>query len=466
MRMLFFTNVLYALSIIAASVIYSRAGIVPKGSALGASGQNLSISSFTLVVSSLGSPISWAEEEGWPEPPVYELQPEHIEALRLTKEQEEALRNYMPDFTPWTIADYPTVIKHYPYSRSQLPYIVRGDFDGNGRFDLIIAGRNKGGNKILAIMSRNSGYYVHPLYSWNMHGTSKEPYLYALFLLRKGITFALDGEGGEEDEPGAEEVMRQDGIQLAQMGANSASFTGRSEARTLFRYKEEITGIYPIAVSSTAASIFKPDYLGTLVLPPAMEKAVSDYDKNFKIWNLRDYPVYITEAYPYSVRSLPYAVKGDFNGDGVDDMVIAGHNNVGNSVITLLSNTTGYFVREGGDRCYLETSKLGKQIPYMPSEVLRIHEKGLEVPYYNQNKLTMTLDTEVYSIQTIASCSTEDGNSGTIYGDWHKIVDTPDFFGHVKDFYTTDYHFLRLIKPSVPQRAGNYKEQTNEKGIF
>ena len=197
-----------------------------------------------------------------------------------------------------------------------------------------------------------------------------------------------------------------------------------------------------------------------------MERAVSAYDKNFKIWGLRDYPAYITEAYPYSARSLPYAVKGDFNGDGVDDMVIAGHNNVGNSVITLLSNTTGYFVREGGDRCYLETSKLGKQIPYMPSEVLRIHEKGLEVPYYNQNKLTMTLDTEVYSIQTIASCSTEDGNSGTIYGDWHKIVDTPDFFGHVKDFYTTDYHFLRLIKPSVPQRAGNYKEQTNEKGIF
>lgn len=436
--------------IVIASTVCSWAESKAESSILAAPGKNVSnVNSTAAVPSGLGEPSSRAEEVGWPAPPVYELKPEYIEAMRLTKEQEKTLYAYMPGFNLWTMADYPAAIKYYSYTINSLPYIVKGDFDGNGKYDLVLAGHVNDENMLLAIMSDSTGYYVLPILTY-----TNSPDLDVLYILRKGTIFSLDNDSDDCKE----ETLSQDAIQLAQISSNAISFNGRSSAQALLRFKEELVSVHPLSNSYTMPSPFKSKYLKNLSLTPIMKKFVHAYDKHFKTWALNDYPAYITEAYHYSAKSLPYAVKGDFNGDGLEDMVIAGHNNDGNRIVTLLSNATGYLVGGGGDNCYLETRKLGKQIPYMPSYVLKLHGIGLKVAYENRSDLPVILNTESYSFQTFAGCSnnvaTKNGDSIIAYGDWHKVEETPGFSGFVKNFYRSDGLPLRLIRPPSSQGTG------------
>lgn len=442
-----------AVLILISSVVCSWAEPIGESSIPTGPSHSVSGSSLTTTVSSgLTGPISLAEDEGWPQPTVYQLNPEYVEAMHLTKEQERALSAYMPGFKQWTLTDYPAAIKYYSYAKNSLPYIVKGDFDGNGKADLVVACHVGDENILLAIMDASTGYSVLPILTY-----TKKPNLDVVYILEKGTIFSLDNDYDE----GKEEALSQDAIQLAQIGSNAVSFGGRSVAHTLLRYKEELEEVHPIIISSRTPSTYKSEYSKMLALPPAMEKFLYAYDKDFKIWTLQDYPAYFTTTYPNSAKSLPYVVKGDFNGDGIDDTVVAGHNKDGNRIVTLLSDATGYSVRGGGDDCYLETRKLGKQISYMPSYMLGIQDAGLKVNFEKRSDLTLTLCTDSYSFQAIASCSTisneaiKNGGIGVVYGDWHKVEEAPRFSGFVKSFYRSDGLPLRLIRPPSAQKAGN-----------
>lgn len=74
-----------------------------------------------------------------------------------------------------------------------------------------------------------------------------------------------------------------------------------------------------------------------LYLPPRMRSTLSDFDPNFSIWSLSDYHSLLRSWYPYSDRNLPFAVLGDFNGDGKQDAVLHGHNKSAGMVVCLLS---------------------------------------------------------------------------------------------------------------------------------
>jgi len=386
-----------------------------------------------------------------PEPPVYELKHEYQEALRLTREQETALQGYFPDFRMWAITGYPAGIKHYHFTNKQLPYIIKGDFDGNGKEDVAVAGQTKDRNMILVIMSDTTGYSILPLWSYEK---SDLQYVDILHLLRKGTKFSLDGE----ETPGDEEVMQNDGILYSQDFAGSKSPYGYdlADAHTIFRYHEGLAGVVPVEVGSVASAAFKPEYIDKLVLSPAMSKAVHAYDEDFKPWTVQDYPADIISEYHYSEKSLPYAVRGDFNGDKIDDMVITGYNNDGNRLLIVLSSATDYAVierRDSGSRyCYLQARKLGKKISHIPSDVIRLYAKGLKINN-TPGVPGRTLDTESFSVQTIKSCTTDvyvpdknDGHFNTIFGDWQIVKNSqPGFIGYDKGFEKKDYFNLRLL---------------------
>ena len=78
--------------------------------------------------------------------------------LNLTKEQRLAIRGYNADFQVRRQAEYlPSVVKQYPISNHQLPYAVIGDFNGDGKLDVVLQGYDKTSEILLAVLSSSRG---------------------------------------------------------------------------------------------------------------------------------------------------------------------------------------------------------------------------------------------------------------------------------------------------------------------
>lgn len=73
-------------------------------------------------------------------------------------------------------------------------------------------------------------------------------------------------------------------------------------------------------------------------LPPAMEDALDRYDPDFEPWSESDYARAGMQAYRFSARQTPWAVLGDFNGDGRMDAAVAGRTDRETVTLLLLSS--------------------------------------------------------------------------------------------------------------------------------
>ena len=62
-----------------------------------------------------------------------------------------------------------------------------------------------------------------------------------------------------------------------------------------------------------------------VVLPVEFDKAIQATAPGFRPWELSDYDPDIRKYYRVTSRQTPWAVVGDFNGDGWCDVVIDGH---------------------------------------------------------------------------------------------------------------------------------------------
>lgn len=112
-------------------------------------------------------------------------------------------------------------------------------------------------------------------------------------------------------------------------------------------------------------------------LPNAATVALAAYDPGFHTWALAAYPPEKLTQYPYSAESMPYAVSGDYNGDGKEDMILAGHNKDANIIVALISTGTGYHVVEVQKTlCYSKAREQGKGLPYTADGVLLFQRKG------------------------------------------------------------------------------------------
>ena len=71
---------------------------------------------------------------------------------------EDALDRYNRDFEPWTSREYQNGLAYDPSPR-QLPWAVIGDFNGDGRPDLAIAGRTDRDIVIVFVLSSGRSRY-------------------------------------------------------------------------------------------------------------------------------------------------------------------------------------------------------------------------------------------------------------------------------------------------------------------
>jgi hypothetical protein len=95
-----------------------------------------------------------------------------------------------------------------------------------------------------------------------------------------------------------------------------------------------------------------------LVSPQTMTVALQRFDPEFHLRQLKDYPPFLwrqpcrpvpdctRSLYRPDVRQAPFAVVGDFNGDGILDVVVDGDNQTTGRRIVLLSEPSGVQVTE------------------------------------------------------------------------------------------------------------------------
>ena len=85
-----------------------------------------------------------------------------------------------------------------------------------------------------------------------------------------------------------------------------------------------------------------------LRLPEPLTTTLAECEPNFHPWGLRDFsraarPVDPDTLGP-SIRELPSAVVGDFNGDSMADIAVEGRTDTFDLLLVLLSSDTGYDV--------------------------------------------------------------------------------------------------------------------------
>jgi len=72
-----------------------------------------------------------------------------------------------------------------------------------------------------------------------------------------------------------------------------------------------------------------------VVLPKPMKKALDRFNPKFTVWRERDYCSWYVKQ--FTTRQAPFAVIGDFNGDGVLDVALHGHTEHEALIIAVLS---------------------------------------------------------------------------------------------------------------------------------
>ncbi|MEO6779134.1 MAG: hypothetical protein ABI194_06715 [Gemmatimonadaceae bacterium] len=92
-----------------------------------------------------------------PRPAIYRS-PDGIWLLDLPTAMEDALDRYNRDFEPWTQGDYRGALEYEPSPR-QVPWAVIGDFNGDGRPDLAIAGRTDRDIVLVFVLSSGKARY-------------------------------------------------------------------------------------------------------------------------------------------------------------------------------------------------------------------------------------------------------------------------------------------------------------------
>lgn len=82
------------------------------------------------------------------------------------------------------------------------------------------------------------------------------------------------------------------------------------------------------------------------VIPEAMQKAISRRAPGFLPWRQNEYIPSLLKNYKFSEIQAPFAVVGDFNGDGARDVVLAGHTKEASLLIAVLSGLGDFSIEE------------------------------------------------------------------------------------------------------------------------
>ena len=305
--------------------------------------------------------------------------------LELSEAMRQALNKYFPGLILWRISDYPAAqLKGYPYEEKSLPYVVMGDFNGDGIEDAAIAGHNRESNLVLALISSGSASYrvlevkEEKFYTGTLKDVNMLPSPTDALVLKKKGTKIIEGDIGPTMT-----ILKSDGFSVKGISTFDRSTHGFRLACTginTYEYKSDFSSTYLGKVSTSTTSVPKQgtvEYFKGPTIPDEMLGALRSYDKDFVLWRAQDYPEREIAYYSYMGRSFPSHISYDFNGDGKNDMVLSGHDADSNITFALISASSSYYSMEiNRFPCYKLARKHNKMLPYVPTDILEPGAKG------------------------------------------------------------------------------------------
>jgi len=129
-------------------------------------------------------------------------------------------------------------------------------------------------------------------------------------------------------------------------------------------------------------------------LPSQMRATLRNYDPAFVCWQLDEYDSWIRQTYEPNPHQLPYAVIGDFNDDGTEDVILHGHDRENEILLAILSLDATYRVTELRRSKYSDSAF--KPIP----DLLTYVAKGTTVHSFDlQDSLKLTADAFKWAVE-------------------------------------------------------------------
>src|ERR1043166_553986 len=102
--------------------------------------------------------------------------------------------------------------------------------------------------------------------------------------------------------------------------------------------------LYAALVLGRQPAVMKAPAGHNLVLTAPMLHALERWNPTFRPWADRDYQPLLVRVYEFSKSAAPFAMLGDYNGDGRVDVAIHGRTRTRTVLLVILSNGAGYRV--------------------------------------------------------------------------------------------------------------------------
>ena len=117
----------------------------------------------------------------------------------LSSEIEKLLKEYDPAFRPYNLDDYSTELTNlYPFSPYSTPSIIIGDFNGDGKKDILMEGKSERCRKKIAVMSFQNDYKIIEIYKFKRDNEEKNEILNSGMLLQpKGSIYYSSSDSSE-----------------------------------------------------------------------------------------------------------------------------------------------------------------------------------------------------------------------------------------------------------------------------
>ena len=153
----------------------------------------------------------------------------------------------------------------------------------------------------------------------------------------------------------------------------------------------------PSIVVAAALRIITIRGVHVLQVTPAIASAISAYAPAFEPWRERDYDRRLLREYRFSRRAAPFAIIGDFNGDGIEDVAIDGHAGDTSAVIAVVSGAKGWrtiviqrLPAEQERATYLLPIRAPKHFePMIEEHALDLRHDAFELNVYEKNASQM-----------------------------------------------------------------------------
>lgn len=122
----------------------------------------------------------------------------------------------------------------------------------------------------------------------------------------------------------------------------------------------------------------------SLQLPSQIQATLKGYDSTFICWQFDEYDEFTQQSYQVNHHQLPYAIVGDFNGDGKQDVILDGHNHVNRVILAVLSSNEAFGIIELGQFAYISPTNEQSWLQFIP--------KGTMVQAFESESIELKAD--------------------------------------------------------------------------